>query len=904
MDANLGSPSGVCGCAAAHDAARPGRHTQILGKTKKQSAGCQGDWLTPKRPTSCASELGHYMLARLPGKRRVGVLKKGVAGCVLALAYCMSIAGSAFGAGLADGRGYEMVSPPDKAGGSVGLTVERTRAAADGSAIAFISLTPFGDAVGTGIETEYIAQRTGQSGTPGWATHAITPRQDPLSIFALTNGGSPAYVDEFSPDLSTGIFRAWSPLTDAPDVANVENLYVRRGLRSAGGGASTLVTACPACAGTPLTSAADYPSAAGASADFRHVIFESTLNLTGDGGGAIKLYRSDDGAVSLVGLVPPGAATSCGGAGPPCVLPPGDGSSIAGLGAAAQHTLVNVISADGSRVNFTAPTAGGIVDLSASNIYQRDTHGTAATADDTTVLLNASESTAPGGGSAGAVYQGASTDGSRIFFTSDQAMTDDTPLGFAHLYMWHETPNDEVQRLTVSASGGTFTLSFDGQTTAPLSASASAAQVAAALDALSSIGGAGGSVDVTGGPGDDAGSTPYLLTFGDALGGRDLPLVTADGTSLTGSAPGASVAPWVAGGGHLTVIDRDEDSADAPGRAEGVIGTSKDGAYVYFVANSQLVPGKPLLDSDRRGIYLWHDGELRFVGALTFGAVSDWVRNMPVGDRTGQFWGDIPSRVTPDGRTLLFSATNGSGLTGYDHTGCGAGGAVGCTELYVYHADDASLACVSCNPNGPPSSDANSFVSIVLGVLGSAHQPHALSDDGRWVFFTTGDALVPGDVNARRDVYEYDSLTGRVSLVSSGKSTSDSYFMDASASGKDAFFATREPLVGWDVDDSYDLYDARVGGGVPGPVPPSPCSGSACQGPLNGAPAVVSGGSVGFVGSGNVHERVRAPPRRKKCARGKVRRRVRGKARCVKRRKARHRHRRTASHTVAARGVR
>src|SRR5436305_981601 len=48
---------------------------------------------------------------------------------------------------------------------------------------------------------------------------------------------------------------------------------------------------------------------------------------------------------------------------------------------------------------------------------------------------------------------------------------------------------DEVQRVQIGkpAAGGTFTLTFDGQTTAPLAQGAGAADVQAALDAIASV---------------------------------------------------------------------------------------------------------------------------------------------------------------------------------------------------------------------------------------------------------------------------------------------------------------------------------------------------------------------------------------------------------------------------------
>jgi hypothetical protein len=106
---------------------------------------------------------------------------------------------------------------------------------------------------------------------------------------------------------------------------------------------------------------------------------------------------------------------------------------------------------------------------------------------------------------------------------------------------------DETQALTVAAGGGTFTLTFNGQTTGPLAYNVQpsggvgpTASVENALNALSSIGGTGGSVSVAGGPGNPSGSNPYTLTFGGALGGLDVPAITVNIENL-GVAPGAQL---------------------------------------------------------------------------------------------------------------------------------------------------------------------------------------------------------------------------------------------------------------------------------------------------------------------------------------------------------------------------
>ena len=107
-----------------------------------------------------------------------------------------------------------------------------------------------------------------------------------------------------------------------------------------------------------------------------------------------------------------------------------------------------------------------------------------------------------------------------------------------------------------------------------------------------------------------------------------------------------------------------------------------------------------------------------------------------------------------------------------------------------------------------------------------------LSTDGSTAFFVSPERLLNADTNGKYDVYMWDD--GALDLVSTGLSSSNSGFGDASADGDDVFFLTREQLVGIDTDDEVDLYDARVGGGIAEqnpPPPPPPCQGDDCQGP-------------------------------------------------------------------------
>lgn len=94
---------------------------------------------------------------------------------------------------------------------------------------------------------------------------------------------------------------------------------------------------------------------------------------------------------------------------------------------------------------------------------------------------------------------------------------------------------NEVQTITISATGGTFTVTYSGQTTAAIAWNATSAAVQAALEALSNI--AVGDVSVTGADGG-----PYSIEFVGTLGMQDVATMTTNAGSLTGGAGTAVVA--------------------------------------------------------------------------------------------------------------------------------------------------------------------------------------------------------------------------------------------------------------------------------------------------------------------------------------------------------------------------
>jgi hypothetical protein len=104
---------------------------------------------------------------------------------------------------------------------------------------------------------------------------------------------------------------------------------------------------------------------------------------------------------------------------------------------------------------------------------------------------------------------------------------------------------NEVQTVTITGTptGGTFTLTYQGNTTSAIAYNANAAAVQTALRALPNT----QNVTVGGGPGP---GTPYTVTFGD---GTDVTQMSASGSFTGGSSPAVAVSTTTAGGGNSFV---------------------------------------------------------------------------------------------------------------------------------------------------------------------------------------------------------------------------------------------------------------------------------------------------------------------------------------------------------------
>ena len=341
----------------------------------------------------------------------------------------------------------------------------------------------------------------------------------------------------------------------------------------------------------------------------------------------------------------------------------------------------------------------------------------------------------------------------------------------------------------------------------------------------------------------------------------------------------------------------------------GLAGISEDGSYVYFVAKGALTGAEQnsigqKAQAGQANLYLQHEGEVSFVAGLSL--LDEWVwETQPKVQR---------ARVSEDGRHLAFVSVNAEELAGYDNLldeDIGGGehcqenvnepltGLIGsplCPQAFIYDAESGVLRCASCNPSG-----ARPLGPSLLPVWSNPLEgPRYLSEDGSRLLFESRDTLLLGDQNGKRDVYEFE-LPGAGScsegspnfdpasggchfLISSGKSGDESFLLDASADGRDAFFATRQRLVGWDENDNYDVYDFRVGGGFPEPPrPPLVCGGEACLPAAPPPPSAPVPATPGFAGEGNVKPK---PKKAKKKHKAKKRGNKSGKGKANKKRRA------------------
>lgn len=287
---------------------------------------------------------------------------------------------------------------------------------------------------------------------------------------------------------------------------------------------------------------------------------------------------------------------------------------------------------------------------------------------------------------------------------------------------------------------------------------APAAQLQAALNALPSIGGVGGSVTVTGGPGDETGSTPYLVDFGGSLAGEDVPLLDSSIKGLIGGTPAVEASEIAKGGAFEVCVAADGDickdgsASDGVGGVDGGMGiavsppdgnpatgtvfladtgNSRVGTYSLDgtspssfgsgVFQDQSVPGweEPKnVAVDSRGIVYASNIDTTPLGALE----AQYVERYDTQDANGEGVGFLAPIADPP--LLSFSSPTIRGLA-VDADSDGAGPDL--DALYVLHQSDAKVQ--QFGPTNAP---------------GLAAPPAAVDDEhgGAIALFNPGDVAV------------------------------------------------------------------------------------------------------------------------------------------------------------------
>jgi hypothetical protein len=743
---------------------------------------------------------------------------------------------------LPDGRAWELVSPPDKHGASVEPIAREgglVQAASDGRSITYLAAAPIGENEPEGNRAPERSQILSSRTSDGWSSRDIaTPNTTAQGI----RGGLTREYEIFSADLSQGLLE--SP-GEAPPYLPEKTIYLRNDLACVATPASCyepLVTAVDDTAGGHFASRV---AVAGATPDLSHVVLQAGVPLT-KGASGTGLYEWAAGkpaaeALRLVSVLPGGVQSS---------------ESVSLGGGTVREMASTAISENGARVVWR--TGGNGV----GHLYLREVEK------EQTVEVDEANSGVPAPKLVSKpVFQTASSDGSKVFFTDAQRLTEDSTAP--------ETPSSAPpQDLYV----------FEPERPA-----------GERLTDLTS--------DLNSGEG--AAIQGSVLAAGE---GGSLVYFVANGVLAEAAQPGNCRFDAPSGAGcNLYVVHRGGEGwerprfiarlsgEDAPdwGRPEPgsnyelktmTSRVSPNGEYLAFMSNRSLkgynnVDVKSGVADEEVYLYRYDGG----AGSLVCASCN-------------------PSGAQP------------AGVYDTEESGEGIGLLVDRPQIWgtQYAGVDHWLA--ASVPGWTP-----------VGLLESFYQSRYLTNEGR-LFFNSADSLVPRDVNGKEDVYEYErpgvggcrtanAEGGCVALVSSGESEQESAFLDASESGNDVFFLTSAKLSPLEPETTFDVYDARVCE-APGaepcassePLPPTPCASEVeCRPapspqPTHGAPAssTVSGSGNLAVGHGEVlasknkqRPQAKAPTRAKRLARAlKACKKAKPKSRrvaCEKRARKRYR---------------
>jgi len=311
-------------------------------------------------------------------------------------------------------RHFEKVSPADKGFGDIVGDGETTVAAVAGDGVAFNTRTPFGDTVGSGNigQTEYVARRTDEA----WVVHAITPtpRPDAKQTFF-----SPTILPFYSDDLRTAVLRGYDLPAATDDTPLRNSIYVEDTATLA------LRTVTVSQVEDPIFDFLNWPlDFWGISADAQHVAFVTATQFLPDAApGVPNVYQWDDGVLRVASVLPDGTV-------------PVDGADT-------PVNLRGAMSADGSRLLFTALSSGGNPQLFLRIDASRTAWVSQSEVDESADPTNVRP-------------LGMTPDGRSVFFTTDTPLLSDDANGGTDLYRYTDSddPSSDDDNLRLISQTG------------------------------------------------------------------------------------------------------------------------------------------------------------------------------------------------------------------------------------------------------------------------------------------------------------------------------------------------------------------------------------------------------------------------------------------------------------------
>jgi hypothetical protein len=497
------------------------------------------------------------------------------------------------------------------------------------------------------------------------------------------------------------------------------------------------------------------------------------------------------------------------------------------------------------------------------------------------------------------LYQGASNDQTKVYFTSNRQLVDDDLDGFGVTGTGKTTTSSKSVTSVVTATGtGTLTAGSKGVgeveadsgeflvgqriTGTGIPANTDIAAVGVESLELSKAATSSGPQSISAGakpfavgqtitgPG-IAGGTKITAVSGQTLtlslfpvgsSGSDITLTAIDECHVSLAAAGCDLYLYDANlpaGERLIQVSRGEDvpgEHQAGSKAQvfnGVPAISADGSRVYFVAGGVLTAdASPKGEQPSVGapnLYVWNrDTEsTSFIGALAAadGPPSAFGPRERLWGGEGTWRGNaypVPisaplGHADGDGHVLLFESK--AALTADDGDG-------GNRDVFRYDADADEIVRISkALPGGQDDGSfdvtSRAFLKAASGT-DYAQENRWVSDDGQVIVFTTAEGLIPSDLNGVTDTYMW-SEEQLVRLPGTSDPLGNLHDKPTlTESGDEVAFTTFEPLLSNDRDVSVDTYVARVDGGFLEPKVAEPCN-PLTEGSCNGATSQAAAGT-------------------------------------------------------------